>query len=370
MAAVLLAGAASVACGRKGPPLAPLIEVPAPIQDLEARRLGDEVYLTFTVPAQNVDGSTPAALDRVDVFALTASEPPSQRDVLTTASRVASIAVAPPADDEPAEEVSEPAPATQGQQITVRDVLEPVAATGAGDDDASARRYYVAVGVSNRERSSESGRIASIPATPAPEAPAALAATHTADSIRLAWAPAEGAVSYNVYAESAGEGETDSPATGLAQAPVPLNDMPLAEPAYAEPIAAFGQERCYRVRAVRTAGEAAPVASAPSVRACVTPVDRFPPAAPTDLVAVAGPDGIALRWAANREADLAGYLILRGTPPDVTLLPVTSMPVVESQYLDRDVVPGTRYVYAVVAVDAREPPNVSEESARDAATAR
>jgi hypothetical protein len=203
-----------------------------------------------------------------------------------------------------------------------------------------------------------------------PEAPSGVAATYTAEAIALAWDTGPDDLVYNVYLDdrSGPDASASSEPAGPAP-PRPLNEMPLAEPPFTESLLAFGRERCYRVRALRGA-DTMPVEGAPSARACLTPEDLFPPTAPTDLVAVAGPDGIGLRWAPNREADLAGYVVLRGAPGDVTLLPVTGMPVVETQYLDRDVVPGMRYEYAVIAVDSRNPPNRSSESARDAATAR
>jgi hypothetical protein len=45
--------------------------------------------------------------------------------------------------------------------------------------------------------------------------------------------------------------------------------------------------------------------------------------------------------------------------------------VIETQFTDTTVMPGTRYVYAVVAVDSRLPvPNISGESERIEETAR
>ena len=52
--------------------------------------------------------------------------------------------------------------------------------------------------------------------------------------------------------------------------------------------------------------------SAPSEKMCVTPRDIYPPAAPKGLAAVASTGWIDLIWDPNTEADLAGYLVLRG----------------------------------------------------------
>jgi fibronectin type 3 domain-containing protein len=104
--------------------------------------------------------------------------------------------------------------------------------------------------------------------------------------------------------------------------------------------------------------------------ACVTPRDTFPPAAPSGLAAVPTPGQISLIWEANAETDLAGYIILRGEAPDGELQPLTSEPIRETSYRDATVQPGTRYIYAIVAVDTATPPNASEQSARAEETAR
>jgi len=100
----------------------------------------------------------------------------------------------------------------------------------------------------------------------------------------------------------------------------------------------------------------------------VTPKDTFPPAAPKGLAAVASPGVINLIWDANHEADLAGYLILRGEAPGDTLQPLVKDPIKETRYADRTAQPNTRYVYVIVAVDKTgnrsAPSNRVDEAAR------
>jgi fibronectin type 3 domain-containing protein len=99
-------------------------------------------------------------------------------------------------------------------------------------------------------------------------------------------------------------------------------------------------------------------------------VDTFAPAAPRSLAAVAGEGSISLIWEANSESDLMGYVVLRGEAGDATLKPLTATPIKETTYRDETARPGVRYAYAVQAVDAYKPANVSAESNRVQETAR
>jgi hypothetical protein len=111
--------------------------------------------------------------------------------------------------------------------------------------------------------------------------------------------------------------------------------------------------------------------SEPSERTCITPVDIFPPAPPAGLAAVPSEGGISLIWEPGADLDLAGYLVLRGKVGDATLRLLTDTPIVDARYRDTEVEPGTRYIYAVVAIDSQLPlANVSAESARVEETAR
>ena len=59
LAVLVIVAGASIACGKKGSPLPPLVRVPVPPPDFTAERRGEEVKLQFTVPAVNTDGSRP-----------------------------------------------------------------------------------------------------------------------------------------------------------------------------------------------------------------------------------------------------------------------------------------------------------------------
>jgi hypothetical protein len=112
------------------------------------------------------------------------------------------------------------------------------------------------------------------------------------------------------------------------------------------------------------------IESAPSERVCATAADTFAPAAPKGLQAVASTGAINLIWDANTEADLAGYVVLRGEAPGDKLQALTPAPIRDTTFRDATAQPGIRYVYAIVAVDRATPPNMSPQSNRAEETAR
>ena len=85
--------------------------------------------------------------------------------------------------------------------------------------------------------------------------------------------------------------------------------------------------------------------------ACVTPADKFPPAAAKTLASVASGTAVSLIWEANTEVDLGGYLILRGDAPGDKLAPLTPGPIGDASYVDTSVRRNRTYVYEVIAVD-------------------
>src|SRR5262245_45151614 len=96
LVAVLLM--ATVACGKKGPPLLPFVRQPKAAEVTSARLMGSDVYLTISVPTANIDDSTPASIEKIEVWGLTATTTPSVAQVLNTGTLVATVPVARDAD--------------------------------------------------------------------------------------------------------------------------------------------------------------------------------------------------------------------------------------------------------------------------------
>ena len=173
------------------------------------------------------------------------------------------------------------------------------------------------------------------------------------------WPPAS---TYELFEVS----ESDA---GSPDVPEPLSQTPLAAPAYTDQQVEYGVERCFAVRTLDVVagfdvrGRLSPVT-------CVTFVDTFPPAVPQALTAVGSQGEVSLLWRPNDEADLAGYLVLRGLPGDETLHPLMDAPLTGNTYRDTTAEPGVRHAYAVRAVDTAATPNLGEPSDRVEAAAR
>ncbi len=167
------------------------------------------------------------------------------------------------------------------------------------------------------------------------------------------------ATTYNIYAY------TPAPRDAVAAEvmPTPVNVTPLTEFEFADALVAFDVERCYVVRTIAVA-DGDSVESEASLQTCVVFQDTFPPVAPRSLAAVGASGTVSLIWESNTEDDLAGYLVLRGAARGDTLQPLMTEPLTETTYRDATGSPGVAYTYAVVAVDAATPPNVSELSNR------
>jgi hypothetical protein len=79
-------------------------------------------------------------------------------------------------------------------------------------------------------------------------------------------------------------------------------------------------------------------------------VDRFPPAAPQNLRAIAVPGAVEMSWSANQEADLAGYLVYRSSE-DAAFGRLNEQPLELPLFRDSTATAGVSYQYVVKAVD-------------------
>ena len=348
VSAIVIAATVAIACGKKGPPLAPLRPMPAMVSGFAADRAGTSVTLRFAAPTANRDGSTPAATQRIDLYAMTMSAsapPPTVEQLLVAANVISAIPVRRDQDSTAAD-----APKTgPGDSVTFTDAISLPA------DGGPFVRYYAAAGWAGRRRGQVSATL-SVPLRTGPAAPSAVTPGFDEKSITLSWQASGAGQRFVVDRVSPGATPTRVTPEAIAATDVTV------------PVQ-FGVEQCFVVRTVEVVGAVTLIGDATSP-ACVTPVDRFPPAPPTELRGFPAETGIELTWTASATADAAAYIVLRGEGTSDTLQRLTATPVTATQYRDETVRSGVTYTYAVTAIDRATPPNESGPSNRQTVTAR
>ncbi len=264
----MLLVAATAACGVKGPPRPPVRIVPARILAPEFVRMGDRVYLEFAVPAADTDGSSPADIERVEVYAVT-TQPTERRpteafseDWLEAATLVATLPVRPPGMEvprRPSDEDETDADADserdegddaiddgfvgQGDLVTVVERLTPetLVPVKVGDEDEEDEeeedrdddepdrvipmpylppplpmpsvRSYVAFGVSSRGRDGDPSVMVAVPLVTPPDPPAPATASYDGELVEIAWEEPVGGIRQPVQDDEPSE-------DGLASSPI------------------------------------------------------------------------------------------------------------------------------------------------------
>ncbi len=215
----------TVACGKKGPPLAPFVRVPATVANVTAQRVGSDIYLSFPVPSTNVDGQQPADIAALEVYAVTSTRPPATEDQREVATLVATIPVRPilpelpvSADGTPPPPIPLPPGVDRGATAVVReavtaDVLTPVALpeerTRSEDTEEPTedtepelfgplvappptqlpRRHYFVVGVSPRGRKSDPSPPLTVALETGSSAPGPPQIEYTESQMTVTWPP-------------------------------------------------------------------------------------------------------------------------------------------------------------------------------------
>ena len=326
-------------CGVPGEPLPPLLEIPAPISDLVAAQVGDQIELSWAPPRLTTEGTRARRLDRIEIYAsfypesAPVSGAPEPADLFATIS-------------------PQSAPETEDRMhLNIR--LDP---------SRPGMRAVIAAKVFNdRGRDAGFSNVVTLPLANLPEPPSALAGDVTERSVRLRWQPAARSVfgtepapvdGYQVFRRAPG---SPAPGTMIGEAQTPEYDDASFE---------FEQTYAYSVRAfVRREGTVAVTRFSPEAEIAVT--DRFPPAAPEDLRAVAVPGAVEIAWSPNEEADLAGYFVYRNSGGGFER--IHAEPLRIPVFRDAQVRPGAEYRYHVRAIDRKG--NESEPSEEAALTA-
>lgn len=347
---LLLAASALVACGKKGPPVAPELRVPADPAGLRGAVDEQSIVVSWTGPGTRMDGSRLRSIALYKLYRREEADGGAPKSAMLSSGRVVGY------DELAVIRTDSPAPATvQGTEVTWVDRR----ALSIG------RRYvYVVTAEDSLGRSSAPSERLVVPYLAAPKAPRGLRADPGDRRVTLTWqpptelldgSPAPGDLRYLVLRGAGTEG-----------ALAPITSPPVAGTSFIDEGVDNDTDHRYAVRALRVepAVTAAGEISAPVTAAAA---DTTPPAAPAGLLAVPSAGAVRLAWNPSGSPDVALYAIYRAGETSDFMRIATTM-AIATVYLDRDVRPGATYRYAITALDnarrANESPRSNEVSVR------
>lgn len=355
LAAALLGGVSS-GCGAPAAPLPPTLNLPQPVRDLAATRVGNTVRLSFTVPQKTTDKLPVRGSMTVKLCRSVDSGPCDEAGSVAIAPGQKAVSM----DDTLTAALTQGAPRLLTYRVTVQN-----RAAKAADPSNSA---YAAAGV-------------------APVPVANFSVTPRRNGIVLAWQGAGTPVMLRVDRT-----RTSTPSqTGMKQqekesfvarknTEEPAEQvLRIAENASAsaaghlfqavDATAHTGNGYRYtaqRVVSLTLSGHDLTIGSVPTAPVSVEYRDVFPPPIPAGLVSAAdtGSKSIDLDWTPDVDPGLAGYIVYRrpaGSSQSPQQISPAGTPVTASNYSDTTAQAGQRYAYSVSAID-----NSGNESQRSA----
>jgi hypothetical protein len=321
-----------VGCGSPGAPEPPSLNLPAPVANLKAVRVGDSVQLDWTLPTHTTDHVPLKHPITAQIC----------RAIENEACVVVGSLTLPPGK---AGAYTDPLPPNLRQSPYQLLHYEIDLRNHAGKSAGPSNLAYSAAG-------------------PSPAAITQLRGSVESQGVVLSWTPVlEGAAYFRIERQWLTAPEPGkSHGSPLATPDAPAQQTMVVHPSGPDPghaldnSALFNQKYRYVVKRIIPASFAArtvEVEGLPGEAIEVSTADVFPPAVPEGLAAVAdtASHAIDLSWLPDHETDLAGYRVYRrdtGTSQPASRIASLAM---ETSYRDSAVEPGHNYAYSVSAID-------------------
>lgn len=336
LAVIALAVLMVLSCGKRSSPLPPRERVVQRVE-LTGFQRGNQIVLSWKMPARNAGNNSLLNVNRIDVYRL--AEPRnspltlSEEEFSSRSTLVATIPV-------------------QDSDFALKSMTHPDTLQFAGQ--AARLRYAIRFVNSSGQKAAFSNFFLVEPAARIASAPTSLSAEVSQEAIILRWQAPAANVDASAPANVLGYNVYRSPSA--KQAAKLLNETPVKATDFRDEFFDFGTEYFYFVRAVSAGTGGEPVESGESNIIDLTPKDTFPPSAPASITLAATPISISIFFAANPENDISGYRVYRSTDRDLEkskweLLTPILLPT--NTYTDTKVESGKTYYYFLTAVDKR-----------------
>jgi hypothetical protein len=290
----------------------PSPEIPNTINNLTVTERGDELVIYFSTPARTTDSLAIREFENLDLR-VGPSVTPFDFERWAAGAKPYEIDIPSPSDkDDPQPKpvsLKIPAAEWQGQHVAI------------------------AVRSSVRKKghfSAWSNRV--VMDVLAPLQPPVVTWEGTGKGVALSW-KASSETRYEVFRQ----GPSDK---------APINIGSADDGFFVDPSAQYDTNYAYSVVAKSGAAE-----SLPSKILVVNFPDKFPPAVPASITALAGPETIEVSWQRSPDSDLQGYFVYRSTNKGSYERQGTMINV--PTYTDKQVQHGKTYSYEVSAVDRK-----------------
>ena len=323
-----------LSCGKRKPPLPPTERVAQRVEITGFQR-GNQVILSWKMPARNAPVGNTLHINRADIYRLaeplTSPQGLSEADFASRSTLIATLDIG---DDDFALKTLNYADTLQfaGQAARLRYAIRFVNASG---QKAAFSNFFLL---------EPAARIAS--------APTSLSASISQDAIELTWeaptANVDGStpaslLGYNIYRS------TSDKVPGKL-----LNKTPISNRAFDDQYFEFDKAQFYFVRAVSVGTGGEPIESRESNVVEVTPKDAFAPGAPSAITLAATPTTISIFFATNPEKDVTGYRIYRSEDANLEKSKwqlLTPNLLTTNTFQDSKVQSGKTYYYYLTATD-------------------
>jgi hypothetical protein len=334
LSARLLMVGAVIGCGTPGAPLPPSLNLPIPVLNLSAVRIGNSIQLAWSMPTRTTDRVSLRRPVTVEVCRAIESGP---------CTDVAHLSFPPGAAGEYTDAL--PSNLTQGANRLLR--YEIALRNHAGKSAGASNAAYSAAGT-------------------CPAALTGLTGQVRRDGVLLSWHPAtesEPSIVFRIERLQLTAVPDRAPKSPLAAVPPPaaqtlvIRALEGLDPGHAvDSSALFNQQYRYQMKRVATvtlSGQSVEVQGLPSDAVAITTTDVFPPAVPQGLVAVsdAAAGAIDLSWSPDSDVDLAAYRVYRRDIHTDLPAQLISSVGTETSFRDTGAQPDHAYAYSVSAID-------------------